>query len=355
MSRESGMLALKMKMGDTVPRTEYSAESHWPLIKEVTGIDTEDLGLRERAQREFVKAWDYAFYWKTHVNHKFFERRGGRFTRMGHAEYSENSEGSSDLDHDTAFPFQDPEEVYRLDPFEEYGSFDHSELVKEFETEHEKLQRKYPDTVVTGGVYITLFSGLIDIFGWDMLLTSMALDPPRFSLFVERYYRWVRQFYEAYADSAIPVIMCHDDLCWTTGPVTHPSWYRENIFPYLKKLMDPLRQAGKTIMFTCDGNWTEFFDDVVACGADTVVMEPTSDMALFAEKYGRSHGFVGNADTRILLNGTQEEIYGEVKRCMDIGKHCPGFIMATGNHIPANTPVEHALYYDEVYRKLRKR
>ena len=40
---------------------------------------------------------------------------------------------------------------------------------------------------------------------------------------------------------------------------------------------------------------------------------------------------------------------------MAIGKDCPGFIMAVGNHIPANTPVESALYYNEVFEELRQR
>ena len=41
MSYKSGMNALNLKMTDRVPRTEYSAENHWPLVKAVTGIDTE--------------------------------------------------------------------------------------------------------------------------------------------------------------------------------------------------------------------------------------------------------------------------------------------------------------------------
>ena len=84
-------------------------------------------------------------------------------------------------------------------------------------------------------------------------------------------------------------------------------------------------------------------------------MEPCTDMAYIAEKYGRTHSFIGNADTRILLTGTREAIEAEVKRCMDIGKSCPGFIMAVGNHIPANTPVENCLIYEEAYRKYCRR
>lgn len=47
--------------------------------------------------------------------------------------------------------------------------------------------------------------------------------------------------------------------------------------------------------------------------------------------------------------------FREVKRCMDIGKNCPGFFMAVGNHIPANTPVDNALWYNECYEKMAGR
>ena len=52
-----------------------------------------------------------------------------------------------------------------------------------------------------------------------------------------------------------------------------------------------------------------FFDDIVEAGANMLVMEPGNDMRGFADKYGKTHGFVGNADTRILLLGTKEDIY----------------------------------------------
>jgi hypothetical protein len=40
---------------------------------------------------------------------------------------------------------------------------------------------------------------------------------------------------------------------------------------------------------------------------------------------------------------------------MAIGKGCPGFFVAVGNHIPANTPIENALYYNQVYEELSRR
>ena len=61
---------------------------------------------------------------------------------------------------------------------------------------------------------------------------------------------------------------------------------------------------------------------------------------------------VGNADTRVLLYGSQADIRAEVERCIALGRRCPGYFMAVGNHIPPNTPVENALYYNQVYEEL---
>jgi len=355
MSYASGMAALHLQMQDMVPRTEYSAETHWPLIKAVTGINTSVIELREDATKAFMEAWDYAFSWHTYVNRKFYERNNGRYTRMGHAVYAELADGKQDFNASILEPFKDPEDVYTFDPIEEYGILDRQDLIAELEADYKRQQQLYGDTVCMGGVYVTLFSGLIDMFGWDMLLVSMALEPNRFNKVVDRYAQWVMQFYEAYAQSSIPVIMSHDDLCWTSGAVTNPSWYREHIFPHLKRLWEPILDSNKRLIFTSDGNWSEFFKDIVQCGAHAVVMEPCSDMKLFAAEYGDRIGFVGNADTRILLQGGKNQIFEEVKRCMDIGKRCPGYILAVGNHIPQNTPVQHALWYDEAYRLYGRR
>ena len=43
-------------------------------------------------------------------------------------------------------------------------------------------------------------------------------------------------------------------------------------------------------------------------------------------------------------------------RQMEYGsEQYPGFFMAVGNHIPANTPVDNALYYNEIYEQLSRR
>lgn len=271
---------------------------------------------------------------------------------MGHAVYAS---GGVDFNDDVTCPFEDPEDVLEFDPVEVYGTIDKALWTQKFNEHYDNNCSFAPDAVNMTGVYVTCMSGLIDIFGWDMLLCAAGIDAEGFGEVTNRYVTHIGQYFEALADSKAPVVMIHDDIVWTEGAFLHPDWYRKYIFPNYKKLFRPLIESGKKIMYTSDGNYTEFIDDIADCKVNGFVMEPTTDMKYIAEKYGKTHAFVGNADTRILLSGTKEDIYNEVKRCMDIGKGCPGFFMAVGNHIPSNTPIENALYYNEVYEKLSRR
>jgi hypothetical protein len=341
------MATLNLEFTEWVPRTEYSATMHYPLMQAVTGIDTTVEANRPRAAREFVKAWDFAFWWSTSLLYDITVQ-----TDMGHAVYAA---GGTDFRDTIHCPFKTVEEVLDFDPAATFPSRELSDIARRYDEDYDRQQAEFPDCLVTIGVYDTMFSGLISIFGWEMLLLSGGSDPRRFGRVMESYHRWIKPYFEAAAESKAPAFMCHDDIAWTSGAVFHPDWYRRYVFPKYKELWRPLREAGKKVLFTSDGNYTAFFDDIVACGAHCLVMEPSCDMAGFAAKYGRTHGFVGNADTRILLTGTREGIRNEVQRCMDIGKPCPGFILAVGNHIPPNTPVENALYYNEVYLELRRR
>jgi uroporphyrinogen-III decarboxylase len=352
MSYQDGWDALNLRMPQRVPRTEYSLESHWEVIRQVTGINVtsqSDNETKRKGSRALIKAFNYDFIWSTLIGDQVF---GDKRTDMGHAVYVE---GGGDFRAIGKPLYDDPEEALKMDPWELYGPVDEKKAVANFNDAYKRNCEANPDAVNMTGIYITCISGLIAMFGWDMLLTAAGTDSEKFGALTNRYAGWIQQYFNALARSEAPVVMIHDDIVWTQGAFIHPDWYRRFVFPNYKKYLAPLREAGKIIMYTSDGTYTQFIDDIADAGVSGFVMEPTTDMSYIAEKYGKTHSFVGNADTRILLSGTKESIRSEVKRCMDIGKKCPGFFMAVGNHIPANTPVENVLYYNEVYEELSRR
>jgi uroporphyrinogen-III decarboxylase len=352
MSFEDGWAALNLDMPPRVPRTEYSADTHWSLVREVTGRQVDehsDADTRRQASDAFRRAWNYDLVWSVLIN---ADELDALRTDMGHAEYAT---GGTDRRDAARCPFQEPEQLLALEPMDVYGRRDHGELVRRFEEHYRRQADADPSAVRMTGVYTTCISGLIEIAGWDMLLMAAGIDPQAFGELTSRYCRWNQQFFDALGDADVPVVMVHDDIVWTSGPFLRPDWYREYVFPNYRRLLAPLIDSGKRVLYTSDGDYTAFLDDIVDCGVHGLVMEPMTDMAAVAERFGRTHAFIGNADTRILLGGTRAEIRAEVERCLAIGKDCPGFVMAVGNHIPSNTPVDNARYYNEVYQELSAR
>lgn len=174
MSFENGMAALRLEMTDHVSRTEYSVLGHSKLIERVTGIDLSHNPTPEqwtRARQEFMRAWDFCFTWNILVHNSYL---GPYCSSMGHAEYAE---GGSDRNDNIHYLFDDEEEALRFDPFETLPVVPQKDMIRQFEENYEAVQRDHPDTVATTGIYITGMSGLIEIFGWDMLLTCCGSDP----------------------------------------------------------------------------------------------------------------------------------------------------------------------------------
>lgn len=352
MSYQDGWAAVNLDMPPRVPRIEFDAQFHWDLVRVVTGMDvflSSSDAIKKKASSAFKKTWNYDLNLMPLIGD---EELDARRTSMGHSEYAA---GGEDYSAQLYCPFEDPEEVFTFDPWECYGRKDRSQLIRRF---NEHLREQYeddPDLVNTTGTYVTLFSGFISIFGWDMMLTAGGIDPDRFGEVANRYAGWMQQFYDALAESDARVIYAHDDIVWASGAVFHPDWYRKYIFPNYKKLYAPVLESGKKVIFIADGNYTEFVHDVAKTGASGFFFEPLTDLKHVVEFYGKTHVIIGNADTRILLYGTKDEIRAEVERCMNLGRHCPGYFMAVSNMIPSNTPVESALYYNEIYQQLSRR
>ncbi|MBM4033753.1 MAG: hypothetical protein FJ291_18500 [Planctomycetes bacterium] len=352
MSHEDGWAAFNLEMPRRIPRSEFDAECHWGLVRAVTGINVgveSPRELKQEARLAFIRAWNYDVVFGCLIGHGELDALR---TNMGHAVYAA---GGIDYDANIRCPFKSPEEVLAFDPWAAYGPRDRAELTRRFDEHYRRQCEAHPDAVNMTGVYISCVSGLIAIFGWEMLLTAAGLDPEGFGEVTNRYAAWVRQYYEALADSEAPVVYSHDDIVWTSGAVFRPAWYRRYVFPNLRKHYEPLVAAGKKIVFVSDGDYTEFIDDIAGCGASGFFFEPLTDLRLLAGRYGQTHVLIGNVDTRVLLSGRKAQIRAEVERCIAIGRGCPGYFIGVTNMIPANTPVENALYYNQVYERLARR
>lgn len=341
MSLSRGMAAIRLECPSVIPHTQYITHPLW--LESLAGCKQNEPGFRDA----WMQKLDLDFIWNTGGP----DPEKGRMTNMGHAVWQENG---SDFDDDFRYPFKDVEDVLSLDPVEEYGLPDIDKQAEEYQAWYKQAQGEW-DAVFTGGLYKTMFSFCIAAFGWDMFLMAAGTDEERFGKVMEGFFKIIMAHTQAWCKTDIEVFLTHDDIVWTQGAVMRPAWYRKYVFPYYQRYWEEVRNAGKKVLFCSDGNFTEFIDDIADAGAQGFIFEPTTSLEYIVEKYGKTHVIIGNADTRILTFGTKDEVYAEVKRCMDLGRDCPGFFFAVGNHIPPNVPIENANACMEAYWEMRNR
>ena len=69
-------------------------------------------------------------------------------------------------------------------------------------------------------------------------------------------------------------------------------------------------------------------------------------------RYGQSHCLIGSdVDARTLTFGTQAEIAAQIDSSLALAQRCRGFIFAVGNHLPANIPLDNAIFYMDYLRQ----
>ena len=338
MSYRVGMDTIRLKPTERLAHTEYCSND--ALMRAVTGLDPlKDDGVRRR----FNDAWQLDFLWMTNDGPIPWAQRG-RTTDMGHAEFLEGGRDKRESRH---CPFSSVDQVWEFDAVEEYGLPDSDELVRYYERWHRDTQAANPEQVCPGGYYKTLVSGAIEAFGWEMLLTA-ASDQDKFERVLDSFFRLSMHHYRAWSRTSIEVFMCHDDMVWSEGPFVHPDFCRRVIFPRYARLWRVLKDAGKVVLYTSDGDYTMFLDDLAEAGLDGFCFEPMVDLDTVVGKFGKTHVIMGSkVDCRALTFGTRDRIRAQIEATLELALGCPGFVFAVGNHIPSNVPVENALFYHD--------
>ena len=331
MSREIALDNICLRPASRWAHTEYSLNYHPTFVHKMTGMEPDAPGAGAKLNE--VVGIDYI--WSLHQGLNADWEARGRTTDMGHAVYAGDG---SDMHAARECPFKTVEEVWAFDPIEEYGLPDFDEQVAQYEKYAQDARENTPNQLLSGGYYRTVVSGAIAAFGWDMLLTAAA-DVTKIEKVFDGFARWTQFHMEAWAKSSIEVINQHDDFVWTEGAFMHPDIYRKMIIPRYAEMWKPLRAAGKKIIFTSDGDYTEFAEDIVAAGADALCFEPCNDFQFMVERFGASHCLIGSSvDCRDMAFRGWDTVQRSVDRTFELARQCKGLILAVGNHIPANVP-----------------
>jgi len=146
-----------------------------------------------------------------------------------------------------------------------------------------------------------------------------------------------------------------DDWGSTRALLMSPSHLREFFVPPFRKLVQGLKQLGKSVVMHNDGQIWDVLDDLVATGIDgfhPVERAAGMDLLKVKQRYAGRLCPIGNVDNKSTMStGTPAEVEAEVKACLAIGMPGGGYILSTDHSIHDGMPYENVMAYIDAGHK----
>ena len=150
-----------------------------------------------------------------------------------------------------------------------------------------------------------------------------------------------------YVDSFLqsPTEVAWLDICWATGAVMGPKNFERWALPDVVQTMERVKRVpGKVMGLYTLGRIRQLMPMFADAGVHFVeTFEPNEGDISLAEakrQFGDRMCLMGNFDCLVLAFGTVEDARREARRCLNEGMEGGGYVMVTGDEVPADAKMD---------------
>jgi uroporphyrinogen decarboxylase len=219
-----------------------------------------------------------------------------------------------------------------------------------------KIVPLYRDRYLVGSYQVTaLFERACAVRNYQNILCDLILEEDFTNELLEKITEYTVNVAKQYVRCGVTCGRLGDDYGTQRGMLFSPDIWRKMFKPRLKRIIDVYKDAGLPVILHSCGDIRPIIADLIEIGVD--VLNPVQPEAMpieeLAEKYGDKLTFYGGIPTQsILPDGTEEDIYNEVKRVINILGKKNGYIISTGIAITSNVPLENVRALIHAIREL---
>ena len=128
------------------------------------------------------------------------------------------------------------------------------------------------------------------------------------------YFRIVSAF------DSVGALSISDDLGFKTHTILPPTFYREHLFEYYRKLVSTVHENNKPVILHSCGNIEPVIPDLIACGWDAKHSFEDEIMPIwdFKNRFGRSISPLGGFDVHKLCTMTEEQVRDHTRKTIEL-------------------------------------
>lgn len=162
-----------------------------------------------------------------------------------------------------------------------------------------------------------------------------------------------------YIRPGVDGVHMEQDFGGTQGPLISPAMFRDLCFPYLKRRIAHVKEFVPQIPFHCCGSILPLLPMLIEAGIDAYESIQTNAVGMSLDNVARLYGdrlcLWGAISLDILIRGTPADVRREVRQCLEVGRHIPGFILGPSHSIAFGTKYENFMAMLDEFEKLRDR
>ena len=201
----------------------------------------------------------------------------------------------------------------------------------------EEACRTLPPEMGLIGQYGDIFTFIWESMGFETFALALYEEPELVAAMFDRVGGKVTNLYENMIDlDRLSAIWYTDDLAYTGGLMIAPEFFRELLFPWVRKMGDLARRRGVPFLYHSDGLLWDVMDDLIECGVTALhPIEPKSmDVADVKARTGGRLCVLGSVEVDTLCRGSQDDVREMVRDRVRRAGPGGGFCLGSSNSVP---------------------
>jgi len=201
-----------------------------------------------------------------------------------------------------------------------------------------------------GVVYIGYGGSVLEtsyrMLGFRLFAQALLREKDRLRKLIEKIASPASAYVRSYAKARIgPAFVYGDDIAGKNGLLFNPDFLKNDWLPIVRKIVQPLTEAGIKIIYHSEGNTESMLSDLIDAGFEGLwPVEPAvMDIAEIKRKYGEEIVLIGGVDNHYLLqHGSPEEVERQARESIEKAAPGSGFCLSTDELNP-DTPIINAI------------
>jgi len=201
----------------------------------------------------------------------------------------------------------------------------------------EEASKLLPPEMGVIGQYGDIFTLVWELMGFENFAFPLYENPELVAALFEKVGSIIFNLFETMATfDCMKALWFTDDIAYAGGLMIAPEFYRQYLFPWMRKIGELCKRRGIPYLYHSDGVLYDVLQDLIDLGVNGLhPIEPKSMSIVEVKKRGRGRlAVLGYIEVDTLARGTPADVEKLVKEALQLAAPGGGYAIGSSNSLP---------------------